>query len=244
MDSEDQKDLGKAVIPKIWNFDHFKQLLFTHPMMTTIFGDFGIGKTTAALQLAMNCIQQQQKVFYCYTKESIPHELIKRVMQDQTENVRDHLILWNPHSFNKQQEIIYKWLLQVQQLKEFFQRNRIGLIVIDEIASLYLLEMGSDEKNSSMNHKFTYQLATLAQISSEYHIPILLLNSYATKKDEAENYQDVPHGGKIVEYWIQLAIKMERTAQFSKRQCSCVKNLKSVSLPQNWIWMLESRGFA
>jgi RecA/RadA recombinase len=243
MNPEDKTDAVRPLTPKFWKFENFSQLFFAQPIISMIWSDVGIGKTTIALQLALDCLRKKQKVFYCYAKESIPQDLIRRIFQNQPENIEENLKLCNPHTFNKQNDIISEWLLEVQQLTEFFHENRVGLIVIDEIASLYLLEMGSDEKNSNLNHKFTYQLATLAQINTKYHIPILLLNSYVTKKDEQENLQDVPHGGKIVDYWTQLEIKMERSPQLAKRICTCMKNLKSFSIPQSWIWLLETRGF-
>lgn len=245
MSREDQSGANFTPTPKFWKFENFSQLLFTHPHITMLWSDIGTGKSTCALQLALDCLKKRnQKVFYCYTKDSIPQDLIQRIFQNQTEIVEDDLIIWNPDTFNKQNEIISEWLLQVPQLSEFFQKNRVGLIIVDEIASLYLLEMGSDEKNSGLNHKLTYQLATLAQINLKHQIPILLLNSYSTKKDEQDNYLDVPHGGKIVDYWVQLEIKIERTAHFSKRLCTCTKNMKSLALPQKWFWMLENQGFS
>jgi RecA/RadA recombinase len=244
MTPEDKTDSVRPLTPKVWNFENFSKLIFSQPTVAMIWSDVGIGKTTIALQLALECLKKKQKVFYCYTKDSIPQDLIRRIYQNQPEKIEENLNLWNPHTFNKQQEIISEWLLQVQQLNTFFHENRVGLIVVDEIASLYMLEMGSDEKNSNLNHKFTYLLATLAQINIKHHIPILFLNSYATKKDNQEELQDVPHGGKIVDYWVQLEIKMERSNQFSKRICMCTKNLKSLSIPQSWIWLLENRGFS
>jgi hypothetical protein len=84
------------------------------------------------------------------------------------------------------------------------------------------------------------------QIWQEFHVPIILLNSFTTKKEkqgDQEVSQDVPYGGKLLDYWIQTEIKVQRTSQLSRRVFSTVKNRNSLPIPPRWSWILENKGF-
>lgn len=218
-----------------------------------VWGEVGVGKTTLALQTVKSLLDDNLKVFFLYTKKAPINRLIKRIVnqpktdsgspkEELAENV-ENLIYWEIDSYKKQEEIISQWLLQVQQLKTFFKENRVGAIIVDEIASLYLEELGSDKVNEKANDRLTFQLATLKNIAQSYGIPAIILNSFSVKKDDAGVSQAIPYGGKILDYWTDVEIKMERMPQFSKIKLVPKKKLPNVQLPESWIWTLTDTGF-
>ena len=156
---------------------------------------------------------------------------------------KNQLTIWQVDSFRKQTEIVLNWLFQIQSLTKLLGYNPVGLIVVDEITALYLIELKTDKKSDELNQKFTLQLATLAYILKQYQIPILILNQFTTKKNEDDSVQDVPHGGKILTFWTELEIKLERTAQFSRILCHSTKNMNNLNVPNESFWVLAEKGF-
>jgi len=189
-------------IPKIsfLNWGDFLSKFFQNPSISMIWGDIGVGKSTLALQLSLEILKRDLKVFYLNTKYSPIDLLLKRVFKEEVDLSDSNFLLWHSPSFYRQKEIVLEWSLQIQQLLESFKQNKVGLIVVDEIASLYLLELGKELKNTQLNQDLTLILATLKKIQTEYQIPIVLLNTFSIKQNEKKISQIIPHGG-IPQNW-------------------------------------------
>ncbi|MHA2000754.1 MAG: AAA family ATPase [Promethearchaeota archaeon] len=242
-------------------FDSFTQIILKNPKINLFWGDVGIGKTTIALQLSRTILKQQQKVFFLSTKQSPNKLLFSRLFKDLPEDLSANFLHWSVNTFNQQFNMVLQWPLQIQQLNKAFEKQKVGLIVIDEIATLYLLEMGTETKNAKLNEDFTLLLATLAQITQKYAIPIVLLNGFSLKqegkeeneKDNSDSFNAIPYGGKILSYWTAsndttagLEIQISRTSQVSRMQfIESPSNQKSdlFSIPKKWTWLLGSMGF-
>ena len=243
-DNLDFKKNSKNIISFL-NWSDFISKFFQNPSISMIWGDIGVGKSTFALQLSHEILKQKPdlKVFYLYTKFSPIDLLLKRVLKEEVDLSDSNFLLWHSPSFYRQKEIILEWSLQIQQLLESFKQNKVGLIVVDEIASLYLLELGKELKNTQLNQDLTLILATLKKIQTEYQIPVVLLNTFSIKQNEKNISQVIPHGGKIIDYWTSFEVKIDRTPQMSRMKFSITKNKANLTLPQNWTWILSEKGF-
>jgi len=212
-----------------------------------IWGDVGTGKTTIALQ-TINCILKdtKQKVFFLYTKQSAIDNLIDRILPNTKEKREAQLLFWQIESFKEQIDAILQWQIQINQLAQFFNQPKVGFILVDEIASQYLLELGTDKKNEHLNQELTLMLATLKKICSEKKIPILILNNFTKRKkeDNDETLVAVPYGGKIISYWTDLEIKIERTPQVSRMKFTSLKKPVLSKLPHAWTYLLKDEGFS
>jgi len=222
------------------------------PAMHMIWGEGGTGKSTFALQLCRTVLQQDQKVFYLHTKSSPISVLMNRLLKPLSSEQQSRLQVWQVDTLNKQMDIILGWLLQIQQLKTFFARQQVGLIVCDEIARLYLHEMGSEKKNESLNQQFTLLLGTLAKIAQSQNIPVLLINTFSNKLDEeTDKNTAIPHGGKLIDFWTQLnhmsagiEFSVMRTPQPSRMKFSITHKPEALQLPESWTWRLSDVGFS
>ena len=213
--------------------------------LAMIWGDVGTGKTTVALRNVKRVLEDtEKKVFFLYTKQSSMDQLIARLLP-ASEELRSRLLFWETQSLKEQLDIILQWQIQIDQLNRFFNRPKVGFIVVDEIASQYLLELGTSKKNEHINQDMTLILATLAKICKEKKIPILLLNNF-TKRKKNENDDTlvaIPYGGKIISYWTDLEIKVGRTPQISRMKFTCTKKPTLSKLPHAWTWVLKTEGF-
>ena len=248
MNEEIKNNLDQSVeIPKIsfLNWSDFISKFIQKPSISMIWGDIGVGKSTFALQLSHEILKQEPdlKVFYLHTKFSPIDLLLKRVLKEDIDLSDSNFILWHSPSFYRQKEIVLEWSLQIQQLLESFKQKKVGLIVVDEIASLYLLELGKKLKNTQLNQDLTLILATLKKIQEEYQIPVILLNTFSIKQNEKNISQVIPHGGKILDYWTSFEVKIDRTLQVSRMKFSITKNKLNLTVPKVWSWILTDKGF-
>ena len=240
----DLKKNSKEVISFL-NWSDFFSKFFQNPSISMIWGDIGVGKSTFAIQLSQEILKQKPdlKVFYLYTKFSPIDQLLRRILEENLDFSDSNFLLWHSSSFFRQKEIVLDWSLQIQQLFESFKQNKVGMIIIDEIASLYLLELGKELKNTQMNQDLVLILATLKKIQTEYHIPVILLNTFSIKQDDKKISQVIPHGGKIIDYWTSFEVKIDRTPQISRMKFSITKNDLNLPIPKVWSWMLTDKGF-
>ncbi len=242
-DNLDFKNNTKDIISFL-NWSDFIPKFFQNPTISMIWGNIGVGKSTFTLQLSLEVLKRDLKVFYLHTKFSPIDQLLKRVLKEEIELSDSNFLLWHPPSFYRQKEIVLEWSLQIQQLLESFKQKKVGLIVVDEIATLYLLELGKESKNAQLNQDLILILATLKKIQTEYQIPVVLLNTFSIKKNEKNISQVIPHGGKILDYWTSFEIKIDRTPQISRMKFSITKNELNLVVPKFWSWMLTDKGFS
>ena len=181
----DSRKNSKEII-RFLNWDDFISKFFQNPSITMIWGDIGVGKSTFALQLSHEILKREPdlKVFYLYTKFSPIDLLLKRILKEDIDFSDSNFLLWHSQSFYRQKEIVLEWSLQIQQLLESYKHNKVGLIIVDEIATLYLLELGKEMKNAQLNQDLILILATLKKIQTAYQIPVVLLNTFSIKKNE------------------------------------------------------------
>ena len=240
----DSRKNSKEII-RFLNWDDFISKFFQNPSITMIWGDIGVGKSTFALQLSHEILKREPdlKVFYLYTKFSPIDLLLKRILKEDIDLSDSNFLLWHSPSFYRQKEIVLEWSLQIQQLLESYKHNKVGLIIVDEIATLYLLELGKEMKNAQLNQDLILILATLKKIQTEYQIPVVLLNTFSIKKNEKNISQVIPHGGKIIDYWTSFEVKVDRTPQLSRMKFSITKNKLNLTVPKVWSWMLADKGF-
>ena len=155
--------------------------LIENPKMQLFWGEVGVGKSSLALQLSRNSLISNQKVFFLSTKQSSINILIQRIFGSLSSEFNDNFYFWQATNLKNQQEIVVNWIhliKQIQNLRKSEKIAKVGLIIIDDIASLYLLEQAANPKEEIANRTLTFILATLSRISLQFKIPILLLMQF------------------------------------------------------------------
>ncbi|MFX1375020.1 MAG: AAA family ATPase [Promethearchaeota archaeon] len=219
--------------------EHLKKFPFSKGLIS-VWGDFGVGKTTFAIQTLFNSINKGNKVIYIYSKPIFPFEKIKRIIGNSVDDL--NRITWiNPENF----EDLYKIIFNIEYLilKNFNElTNQYKLIVIDSLTDLYRLELNREKKdeNYNLNYNLNQILANLFYINDSYHIDVLIINE---KVQTRKNNQiiEVQSGGKVMEYWIQLDIKIEHTEILKKRKITLTNHLEDFQI--DFISDLSENGF-
>ncbi|MFX0080253.1 MAG: hypothetical protein ACFE94_00720 [Candidatus Hodarchaeota archaeon] len=202
--------------------EYFKRIPLFKGIIS-VWGDFGVGKTTFAIQTSLNSIKNGNKIVYIYSKPKFPYEKVNRIFKDSKEAL-DKITFIIPDNFNDLHNIVFNLeYLILRNLNE--ANNHYNLIIIDSLTDLYRLELNRErkDKNYNLNYYLNQILANLSYINESYNINILVVNE---KVQIRENDQpiEIQSGGKVMEYWVSLDIRIERTEILQKRKFILTKH--------------------
>lgn len=192
------------------NFDNYKGIF-------SVWGNFGVGKTTFVLQTAINTVKDKKKVIYIYTKPNLPSEKILTLSKG-SEGILDRIIIIKPIDFEDLNNIVFN--LEFLILNNIDNKyDQLKLIVIDSITELYRLELNTDkkEKNYNLNYQLNQILANLMHLNETYNIEILIVNEASRKKID-DQLIEVQSGGKVMEFWVNYNLKITKTSKLNERK--------------------------
>ena len=195
---------------------YFKRNPFKKGIIS-VWGDFGVGKTTFALQTSHNTNKSGNKSIYVFTKPTFPYEKINRIMQESKEHL-DQISFVKLENFNDLYNLVFN--LEFLILRDINKKdNQYKLIVIDSLTDLYRLELNREKKdmNYNLNYRLNQILANLFYLNVSYNVDILVINEKVQTR-ENDQHKEIQSGGKVMEYWITLDIKIERTEILKERE--------------------------
>ncbi|WP_456471792.1 DNA repair and recombination protein RadB [Methanocaldococcus sp.] len=168
-------------------------------MITQVYGFPGVGKTNVCIMNLVN-YGRDGKVVYIDTEGGLFLERIKQVAKDLYDKIIENLLIYDVYSFKEQDEVIRKEIPLISE--------NINLIVVDNISSLYRLEVSdSAEKNMALNKMLGQQMQTLLKISKIRKIPVIVTNQARDTNDGLE-----ATGGRILEYWSKCIVRLEKNS--------------------------------
>ena len=206
----------------------------------SIWGDYGIGKTTLALQTAINS-SKQGKILYIYSKPNFPYEKLRSILPENPINILNNISFISVLSFADLITIIANLeFLILKQISE--EQKSIKLLIIDSVTDLYRLEINRErkEKNVALNYQLNQLLASLHYINETYNIDVLLVNEMSRKSYDDKTIE-IQSGGKVMVYWVINSIKISRTEQLNVRALLLTKHPEEVDI--NCLSNLTSHGF-
>jgi len=197
----------------------FKNIDFSEGILS-IWGDIGVGKTTLALQIALNFSQQNEKVIFIYTKDEFPSLKFENLKSKIDKEKSNNSIFIKIEDFDDLLEYVLNLEFVLLDLKRVENKNisQIQLIIIDSPFDLYSLKTDKTKKkkNVELNYKLNQILATLTNLNQRFGINVIITN-YETTIKENEKYYIKEKGGKVTEYWVPNTIQILRTENMSER---------------------------
>jgi len=209
--------------------------------ITSLWGDFGVGKTTLSLQTANIYALNKKKVLYIYTKPNLPFKKISAVFENNLEDVLDGIIFIHATNFEDIFNFIFN--LEFAVLNDLKTKNAtFNLIIIDSMTDLYRLELNREKKgkNIILNYRLNQLLANLVNLKQNYEMSILIVNENSRRTQEGQTYE-VESGGNVMQYWVTNSIKIERTDIANNRRF--VLDSGNDNTPFMLNSMLTKRGF-
>ena len=209
--------------------------------ITSIWGDFGVGKTTLSLQTANSYTLNKKKVLYIYTKPNLPFKKISAVFENKLEDVLEHILFIHVTNFDDIFNFIFN--LEFVVLNDLKTKNgTFNLIIIDSITDLYRLELNREKKgkNVILNYSLNQMLANLVNLKQKYEVGVLVVNEVSRRTQEGQTYE-VESGGNVMQYWVTNSIKIERTDVANNRKFILYRGNDNTSFLLNSL--LTKRGF-
>jgi len=168
-----------------------------------VYGEPETGKTTFAMQCAVNCAMQGYKTLFVDCDNMFSAKRLSQVASGKFEEIADRVILIKPADFGQQTAVI-------DRISEYTAKN-FGLVVIDTFNSLYRVKVAeSSGKAFRLNRELNRQLAILAQAAKTQKMPIVITSQVRSVFDETF-VSVAPVATRVLKFWADTIIAMKPT---------------------------------
>jgi RecA/RadA recombinase len=171
--------------------------------VTLIYGEPETGKTTLAIQCAVNCALQNYKILFVDCDNTFSTKRLSQLSAEKFDQIAEQIILVKPKDFREQTAV-------VDHIQDYTEKN-FGLIIIDTLTSLYGAEVsGYSGKAFSVNRELNRQLAILAQTAKIRKIPVMVISQVRSVFDNP-NVSVAPVAHRVLKFWADTIIEMKPT---------------------------------
>jgi len=169
--------------------------------VTLVYGEPETGKTTLAMQCAVNCAMQNLKTLFVDCDNTFSPKRLSQVASGKFEEIADLIILIRPADFGEQTAVI-------DRLSEYTAKN-FGLVVIDTLTSLYRFKVAETSgKAFGLNRELNRQMAILAQNTKTQKMPVVITSQVRSVFNES--YVSVaPVATRVLKFWADTIIAMK-----------------------------------
>lgn len=171
--------------------------------ISLIYGEAETGKTTLAIQCAVNCARQGFKTLFMDSDGSFSSRRLAQIVSENFEKTAQLIILMKPNNFSEQ-------TLVIDRLADYVTKN-FNLIIIDTVTSLYSAKVAeSPKKTFELNRELNRQMACLAQIAKTQKVALLITSQVRAVFNQ--NYVSVkPVATRVLKFWADTIIAMKPT---------------------------------
>lgn len=171
--------------------------------ISLIYGEAETGKTTLAMQCAINCARQGYKTLFIDCDGTFSSRRLSQLASEKFKEIAELILLMNPNDFREQ-------TLVIDHLTEYITKN-FGLLIIDTVTALYRLKIAeSPKKTFALNRELNRQMALLAQIAKTQKIAVLTLSQVRGVFNET--YSSVePVATRVLKFWADTIIALKPT---------------------------------
>jgi RecA/RadA recombinase len=170
--------------------------------ITLVYGEPETGKSTFALQCAVNCaIQTSGKILYIDCDNTFSTERLAQVAGWNFETVAERIVLFKPKDFREQTVLL-------DHIENYLQN--VNLIIIDTITSLYSARAAASPKAFSTNRELNRQLALLAEQVKVKKIPLIFTSQVRSIiSDQTSGVR--PVATRVLQFWADNIIFFKPT---------------------------------
>ena len=182
-----------------------------------IVGPGGVGKTTLALQFALNVARKGNRVLYVNSEGTFPILRLKQLASTAFQQLSPLITIISINKFSDQTQLVKK-------LNRYLS-TEVKLIVFDTIVSLYRKECGKGTNNILLNKKLNQQFGIIAHHLESKTFAVIMINQVRGDFDSDENYQ--PVANHILSYWVDHSIQIARAESKGYREFKLLKEKES-----------------
>jgi DNA repair protein RadB len=169
--------------------------------LVLVYGEAETGKSTLAMQCAVNCATQNLKVLYVDCDGTLSAKRLAQLAAGKFDEIAELIILVKPKDFREQTTF-------VDQLSEYIVKD-LGLVIFDTITTLYRVRVAeSSDKTFGINRELNRQMAIIAQTAKTKKIPILVTSQVRSVFNEIDHAVE-PVGTRVLKFWADTIIEMK-----------------------------------
>lgn len=168
-----------------------------------IYGEAETGKTTLAMQCAVNCARHGYKTLFVDCDGTFSARRLSQIASKKFSEIGELIILMKPEDFSEQMAVI-------DHLADYVSKG-FGLIVFDTLTSLYSARIAeSPSKTFELNRELNRQIALLAQIAKTGKIAVLVTSQVRSVFND--RYVSIePVATRVLKFWSDVIIALKPT---------------------------------
>jgi len=188
-----------------------------------VYGEAETGKTTLAIQCAINCARMGYKTIFIDCDHTFLGRRMAQIASEDFEELAPQIILMKPQDFRQQAFVI-------DRLAEYVG-ERVGLIVVDTITRFYREGLeGNMRKTLRLNRELNRQMAYLAQITRTESVASLIVSQVRSVFLEADRTVQ-PVAMRVLKFWADASVSVWPTAEYNKIRVNVETSSKKRSKP-------------
>lgn len=170
-----------------------------------IYGEAETGKTTFAIQCAVNCARVGYKAIFIDCDRTFFPRRMAQISGKDFNILAPQIILMRPEDFEQQTYVI-------ENLNQYISK-KVGLIVVDTITGLYSEKLTDNLRQKfTLNRELNRQMAYLAQLTKTQKVATLIVSQVRSLVIDLDDAVQ-PVASRVLRFWADFAIKLDPTAK-------------------------------
>lgn len=207
---------------------------FTAGEVTVVYGEAGTGKTTLAMQTAIEASRRGSKVLFIDTDHSFTHQRFLQLAGEDSEKTSEQILLFFPDTFPAQTSLI--------ESIDNYVTATTRLVVVDTITSLYRVSLGPAERTFMLNRELNRQLAYLSEVALLRKL-VVLLTSQVHARLAFPFGRIEPVARRTLSHWPQTIIRLKNAPEQSKKEIIIERRKGHHTTGLKCLATLTARGF-
>ena len=202
--------------------------------VSLVYGEAETGKSSLAVQCAVNTARMDCKTLFIDSDGTFSPRRLSQIAYYDSEKVSPLITLVKPTTFEEQ-------AMAIDNLDEYIT-EKVGLVVVDTITSLYRAELGDSKKTFALNRELNRQVACLAQIAKTHKVAALIISQ--VRSVFAETHVSIePVATRVLKFWSEVVLNLKHAGQPRVIKALLEKRPKHKS-PASCYLLIESSGIS
>jgi DNA repair protein RadB len=205
-----------------------------HPAsVTLVYGEAETGKTSLAIQCAVNATRLGYNVIFIDSDGSFNTRRLAQIAGHDLDEVAPQITLVQPTTFQEQE-------LAIDRLDQYLT-PQVRLVAVDTVTSLYSAEFErSKEKTFNMNRELGRQLANLAQIAKTRRIATLITSQVRNVFSKGFVSTE-PVATRVLKFWSDSVLSFKPADHRNTIKAVLEKRMQHTG-PVNCYFSIEENG--
>lgn len=172
--------------------------------VSLVYGEAETGKSSLAIQCAVNCARVGSRSLFIDTDGTFSYERLSQIAEYDFQRISPLMIIMRPTTFQDQSQAI-------DHLEKVIT-NKFGLIVVDTVTSLYRAELEDIEETYVANRELNRQLAVLMQVAKTRGAAVIII-SQVRSVPFGNVVKTKPVARRVLNYWSDVVLDMRQSGQ-------------------------------